>query len=139
MKKLTFIFCILFLKINAFGYINIYPTKFDKNIKEEAYEEFTLYNRTQRDLKYRVYLEDLPNENSMTKWIEVYPRSISLKPLEEKTIKLLVSAPKNTPKGKYTSNLIIKEVEDPLMKKNQDDKKVQLLTLLKLKLNGYIN
>lgn len=139
MKKLIFILSILLISINAFGYINIYPSKFEKDIKEGAYEEFTLYNRTQRNLKYRIYLEDLPGEKSMGKWIELYPRSISLKPLEEKTIKVFVKAPRDASKGKYTSNLIVKEIEEPTMKKRLDDKKVQLFTLLKLKLNGYIN
>lgn len=137
MKKIMYIVILFLMSINALGYINIYPSKFEKSIKKETYEEFTLYNRTQRDIKYRVYLEDIEGKKSMTDWIEVYPKSIVLKPLEEKIIKLSVKAPENAPAGEYNSNLVIKEIES--VKKTKNESKVKVMTMLKLKLKGYVD
>lgn len=139
MKKIMYILILLLMSINALGYINIYPSKFEKSIKEETYEEFTLYNRTQRDIKYRVYLEDIEGKKSMTDWIEIYPKSISLKPLEEKIIKLSVKAPTGTPVGEYNSNLVIKEIESVKKTRDEDESRVKVMTMLKLKLKGYID
>lgn len=136
MIKLILFFFICSLK--SFCYINIYPTKFEKNITNDVYEEFFLYNKTSKSIRYRIYLEDLPKENSMTKWIEIYPKDIVLKPLEERSIKLLIKAPKNIASGKYTSNLVVKEVENIEVRKKSQKNKLQLMTLLKLKLNGLV-
>ncbi|MGL4866010.1 hypothetical protein [Cetobacterium sp.] len=138
-KKYCFgiIFIIVFL-LNlkeTYSYINIYPTKFEKIIEKELTEEFFLYNRTKKTLKYRIYLEKNGEQNDMTPWIKIYPRSITLKPLEEKTIKIFISRPNGIKKGEYTSQLIIKEIENPKEKNNE---KVQVMTILKMKMKGII-
>lgn len=133
MKKI--ILLLLFICFNSyiFPYINIYPVKFDKNISSDVEEEFFLYNRTKENKKYRIYLEN-SEDSEFANWIEIYPKSILLKPLEEKSFKIYIKIPSNAEKGIYTTNLIVKEVES--VEKNRDNKKTKILTKLKMKLIG---
>lgn len=133
MKKI--ILLLLFICFNSyiFPYINIYPVKFDKNISSDVEEEFFLYNRTKGNKKYRIYLEN-SEDSEFANWIEIYPKSILLKPLEEKSFKIYIKIPSNAEKGIYTTNLIVKEVES--VEKNRDNKKTKILTKLKMKLIG---
>lgn len=133
MSLIKILIFIIFSKI-TFSYINIYPSKFEKNITNGAKESFKLYNRTEKQVKYRIYLEE-GKENDMSNWIEIYPRSITLKPLEEKEIRLLINTPKNAKLGKYKAKLIIKEIEVPGKKKKE---KVNFMTRLKLNMVGNI-
>ena len=107
--------------------------EFDKNISNGVTESFKLYNRTSNEIRYRVYIEK-SKEKDMSQWIEIYPQSISLKPLEEKELRLSVTPPKNAQAGEYKAKLVIKEIKVPNKK---DDKKIAstnrnlyLLTLL---------
>ena len=134
MKKILIL--LIIISNIAFSYINIYPTKFEKDISNGAEENFKLYNRSKDTVKYRIYLDDFTNkENDMSKWIELYPSSISLAPLEEKEIRLLVNKPLGAKPGKYGARLIIKEVR-VASKKKQD--KVQFMTILKFNMIGEI-
>lgn len=132
MKILVFIF-ILFSNL-SYAYINIYPTKFEKNIANGNNETFKLYNRSGEKVRYRIYLES-SEENDMSKWSEVYPNSITLNPLEEKEIRLSIKPPKNVSKGKYKAKLIVKEVGIPGEK---NDNKINFYTLFKLNMIGYV-
>lgn len=133
MKKI--IVLLLFICFNSyiFSYINIYPVKFDKNISSDVEGEFFLYNRTKENKKYRIYLEN-SEDSEFANWIEIYPKSILLKPLEEKSFKIYIKTPSNAEKGIYSTNLIVKEVES--VEKNRDNKKTKILTKLKMKLIG---
>ena len=134
MKKILIL--LIIISNIAFSYINIYPTKFEKDISNGAEENFKLYNRSKDTVKYRIYLDDFTNkENDMSKWIELYPSSISLAPLEEKEIRLVVNKPLGAKPGKYGARLIIKEVR-VASKKKQD--KVQFMTILKFNMIGEI-
>lgn len=140
MKKIVFS---LFLLINSicFSYINLYPLKFEKNIAHGAGEEFTLYNRTTKTVKYRVYIEEVEGKKSMADWVEVYPKSVTLTPLKEDTLRLYVQAPKGTPEGEYQANLVIKEISLPLPEADKEDreKKTKILTMVKLRLKGIVD
>ena len=134
MKKILIL--LIIISNITFSYINIYPTKFEKDISNGAEENFKLYNRSKDTVKYRIYLDDFTNkENDMSKWIELYPSSISLAPLEEKEIRLVVNKPLGAKPGKYGARLIIKEVR-VASKKKQD--KVQFMTILKFNMIGEI-
>ena len=72
----------------------------------------------------------------MGDWVELYPKSITLAPLEEKEVKIYVEAPENTPNGEYKTHLVIKEIETPEQIKQKS--KLKILTLLRLELRGYV-
>lgn len=132
MKILILVF-IIFSNI-SYSYINIYPTKFEKDITNGANESFKLYNRSGETIKYRVYFEK-GEKNDMSQWGEIYPNSIALNPLEEKEIRVSIKPPKFASKGVYKAKMIVKEVGVP---KKERDKKVNFFTLFKLNMTGYI-
>ncbi len=132
MKILILVF-VIFSNI-SYSYINIYPTKFEKDITNGANESFKLYNRSGKTIKYRVYFEK-SEKNDMSQWGEIYPNSIALNPLEEKEIRVSIKPPKFASKGVYKAKMIVKEVGVP---KKERDKKVNFFTLFKLNMTGYI-
>lgn len=132
--KVIYTILVFLLSTTSFGYINIYPMEFDKNISNGVTESFKLYNRTSNEIRYRVYIEK-SKEKDMSQWIEIYPQSISLKPLEEKELRLSVTPPKNAQAGEYKAKLVIKEIKVPNKK---DDKKINIMTLFKLNMKECI-
>mgnify|MGYP002964721256 CR=1 FL=1 len=94
------LYLILFCSVSA--YMNIYPVNFDKRIDGIGEtEEYTITNTTDKILKYRVYLES-SEENDMSKWIQVYPDSVILKPGQEKKVKLYINSPEGVKAVSYT-------------------------------------
>ena len=135
MKKILSLLLVVWITKFSYGYINIYPTEFNKNIENGVTETFKLYNRTERTVRYRIYIESSGDKNDMSKWIEIYPQSILLNSLDEKEIRVAVTPPKNISSGEYKAKLVVKEVEVPNYKK---DKSVKFMTIFKLKMKGYI-
>ena len=118
---------LMFIQI-SYGYINIYPSFFYKELKKEGtYETFTLTNRTEKNVRYRIYFEEkfLPELSA-----EVYPKSIALSPYEKKTFKVLITPDKTLKSGVYNLTLVVKEVGEVKEKK-------KIYSMLKLKLSGY--
>ncbi|MGL5932972.1 MAG: FixG Ig-like domain-containing protein [Cetobacterium sp.] len=138
MLKKTFML-FFFLCSITFSYINIFPVNFNKRIDlNDGVVEYSLYNKTEKTVRYRISLVD-SDKNSMAKWGEIYPTTLSLKPGEEKTIKLYIKAPKNAKKGEYSAFLNIKEMEFPNLEKNASRKNtVNILTNLTMEILGYV-
>lgn len=114
----------------SYGYINIYPSFFLKEIKKEGtYETFTLTNRSNRKIRYRIYFEEKSLEHLVT---EIYPKSIELKPYENGDIKILIKPKESIKPGMYTPILVIKEIGSPT-----DSKDKKVFSMLKLNLTGY--
>ena len=117
------------------SYINIYPTVFNKDITKGNGETFVLLNRTDKVIKYRIFFKEYTKGKDMTKWGEVYPKSITLRPLEEKEIKVYFIPPDTAKTGKYKTRLIIKQVGVP----NQyNEKEIEFMTTLNFILTGMI-
>lgn len=132
---LSFIMCFFYSGI-SYSYINIYPTKFRKDISHSVNETFYLYNRTNKPVKYRVYIEKntSPHFKDMSDLIEIYPKSVILNPLQTKEIRLAITPPSLIEEGVYKAKLIVKEVEFP----NSIKKKIDFMTIFKLNLTGYV-
>lgn len=131
-----FFFVVFFQK--AHGYVNIYPVKFDKNIDDNTGDEtYYLYNSTENTVRYRIYVDTVKGkENSdMSKWIEYYPKGVTLKPNEEKTIKLHIEAPKGAKSGEYSAILGVKEVPMPMASTGN---LMDIYTDLKLEITGFV-
>lgn len=139
MKKiLFFLFILIFLSQMTFGYINIYPVKFDKRIdRGGSGEEFVLYNPTSNPLRYEIYLESDGIENSMLEWSEIYPPTISLQSGESKEVKIFVRSPIGVKNGEYMVTMGIKELVAPTTN-SEERSQVRVLTHLKIDLKGYV-
>lgn len=111
----------------ALGYINIYPTFFYEKLKNnEIFKTIILSNTTDKIIRYRLYTEE--DEYKGIK-VEVYPKSVTLKPFEKEEIKILITA-EDSIVGEFSKKLVIKEIELPREKK-------KVLTMFKLKLTGF--
>lgn len=126
LKKMSLIYLLIF-KLSL-GYINIYPTFIYENLNNEnAANTLVLSNTTDKTLRYRLYLEEDKYKNIK---IEVYPKGITLKPFEKKEVKILLTINQKI-KEEFSKVLVIKEVELP-------GKKKQILTMLRLKISGFV-
>lgn len=127
----------LFIYKFTFSYINIHPIFFDKRIDNSgSYQEFTLINELNEPIMYRVYTEEYSKNPSisMHKWINFYPRSLTLNPGEKGKIKISVASHSNLPHGEYSAILGIREI--PIFN-TKESSMLSMYTDLKLQLNGY--
>jgi P pilus assembly chaperone PapD len=139
MKWISSLLFFLVFSLNSFAYLNIYPTSFYKPIDGKgATEEFTLSNMSTSPIKYKIYIEETEKNFSMVPWIEIYPKTITLKPGEEKKIKLYIKAPSSVKEGEYKAILGFKEIYIPTKEKNSTSTSLKLLTDLKLHITGYV-
>lgn len=138
MIKHIFLFFLL-VASTTFSYINIYPTNFNKKVDGQGgLIEYNLYNRTDKNVRYNISLLD-PKTDSMAGWGEIYPKTLTLKPGEEKVIKLLIKAPKGAKEGEYSAILNIKEMEVPNLEKvKSKNTSVTILTNFSMEILGYV-
>lgn len=136
--KLLFLFFIIF-KLSL-SYINIHPTFFDKPIDfGGSYQEFTLFNQSSDTVLYRIYCEPYKDSSNkdMSKWVNFYPRSITLAPGENGKIQVSIASNSKIEIGEYSAVLGIRELPlyEKVIKKNLSS--IGILTDLKLVINGY--
>lgn len=120
LKKL-FLKFLLFIAVSlsASAYINLSPTTLDKNIKAGAYQEFTLYNDTTIPFRYKITpmaMSENKKVMDMSKWIEVYPKIVTVRPSESKKFKVYVKAKPDSPEGDYGAFLNIRQMSAPKLK-----------------------
>lgn len=125
LKKL-FLKFLLFtaVSLSASAYINLSPTTLDKNIKAGAYEEFTLYNDTTIPFRYKITpmaMTENKKAMDMSKWVEVYPKIVTVRPTESKKFKVYVKADKGALEGDYGAFLNIRQMSAPKLKGETDE------------------
>lgn len=138
MTKLITLF-LLSLQI-TYAYINIYPLSFDKKIDDEgSYQEYSLFNQTNKPIFYRVYVEKPSNskDRDMSKWINYFPHSLTLKPGEEGIIKINIASYEALPEGEYSAILGIREIPVYEEEIKKEKSSITVYTDFKLVLNGY--
>ena len=120
LKKLILKFLLFTaVSLSASAYINLSPTTLDKNIKAGAYQEFTLFNDTTIPFRYKITPMAMTENKKvidMSKWIEVYPKIVTVKPTEAKKFKVYVKADKGALEGDYGAFLSIKQMSAPKLK-----------------------
>ena len=118
---LTFLFFMIW--VCSFSYINLSPTTLDKNIKAGAYQEFNLYNDTTIPFRYKitpVAMTDNELVKDMSKWVEVYPKIVTVNPTESKKFKVYIKADKNAETGDYGTFLNIRQMSAPKLKGEEE-------------------
>lgn len=146
LKKL-FLKVLLFvaMSISAFAYINMSPTTLDKNIRVGAYEEFTLYNDTTIPFRYKITpmaMSENKKVMDMSKWIEVYPKIVTVRPSESQKFKVYIKADKNALEGDYGAFLNIRQMSAPKLKGEKQEQNVGAGMVIMVNLNmgiyGYV-
>lgn len=104
---------IFFLITNCLFALQIGPPMFEQRIDGSGgYREFTLTNPSTNTLRYKLTI--LPGKNNdMSKWTEVSPKIINIKPGTKGVFKIYAKAPSGTPEGEYHYNLSIKMMDLP--------------------------
>lgn len=125
LKKLILKFLLFTaVSLSASAYINLAPTTLDKNIKAGAYQEFTLFNDTTIPFRYKITPMAMTENKKvidMSKWIEVYPKIVTVKPTEAKKFKVYVKADKGALEGDYGAFLNIRQMSAPKLKGEKDE------------------
>ena len=140
---LTFLFFMIW--VCSFSYINLSPTTLDKNIKAGAYQEFNLYNDTTIPFRYKitpVAMTDNELVKDMSKWVEVYPKIVTVNPTESKKFKVYIKADKNAEAGDYGTFLNIRQMSAPKLKGEEEDQNIGAGMVIMVNLNmgiyGYV-
>lgn len=132
------------LSFTALAYINISPTTLDKNIGIGAYEEFTFYNNTSVPMRYKLSVIPMEGKSvkDMSKWVEVYPKVVTVYPNDKQSFKIYVQAPKNTEPGDYGTLLNIRQVSAPKLEGDAGEQNVAagmtVMVNLNMGLYGYV-
>ena len=147
MKKGNIIFTVFFyliINITSLAYINISPTTLDKNIGIGAYEEFTFYNNTTVPMRYKLSVIPMESESvkDMSKWVEIYPKVVTVYPSSNETFKLYVQAPKKSEDGDYGAFLNIRQVSAPKLEGDAGEQNVaagmSVMINVNMGLYGYV-
>lgn len=104
-------FLIVFFE-NSYSYINVYPYRVYLDVqKNKKDEEIILYNKTTVSLRYKLSLKD----KKIQSIISFYPTVLTLKPGEEKVVKLkLENNWKEYEKKEHISEILIEQLKVPV-------------------------
>lgn len=111
MFKYIWLVMIFIIKL-SYGYINVYPSFFyDEIIQQGITKTIVLSNGLNNTVRYRLYLDEETSNKDI--YVELYPRSVTLKPLETKYIKVMLKPNSDIKKGNYRIKIVIKEINIP--------------------------
>lgn len=87
--------------------------KFDKRIDGNGgYQEYQVDNPTNETIRYKIYkksetkdLRDKGILGSMDRWIDFYPKILTIPPKSRGIVKMAIRAPKNTKVGEYAARI----------------------------------
>ncbi len=101
MKRLILLIGIM-MSVLSYGFYMI-PAGFDKRIDNgEGYMEYRFPNPGNKTIRYK--FEALPgsaHRKDMSKWTEIYPKILTIKPEQTGVLKVFVEAPKGAAEGEY--------------------------------------
>ena len=145
MRKIFLTFLFFMIWVCSFSYINISPTTLDKNIKVGAYQEFTFYNDTTIPFRYKITPMAMTGNKivkDMSKWVEVYPKIVTVNPTESKKFKVYIKADKNAEAGDYGTFLNIRQMSAPKLKGEEEEQNIGAGMVIMVNLNmgiyGYV-
>lgn len=120
MKK-NIILLTLFLVLNTLGYgFRLDGIHFNQRMDEEqGYREFYLINNTKNRQRYRVNV--LPSQaNDGSEYISIYPKVITIEPMEKGLLKVFAKAPNTLPKKEYYFKLQFTPISIPTLAKAKE-------------------
>ncbi|MGL5355624.1 MAG: hypothetical protein ACRDAQ_03600 [Cetobacterium sp.] len=114
MKK--FLVIIYLLVMNISYSFKLDGINFNQRIDspEGGYREMTLKNKSLVRTRYKINILD----SDISKYIEVYPKIVTVEPQSEETIKLYIKAPSNLAKKEYDFALQFRSINIPTLAKN---------------------
>lgn len=144
-RKLMLGIIFLISCLNIFAYINLSPSTLDKNIGKGAYEEYTLWNETSIPFRYKITPVAMTENNKvkdMSKWVEVYPKIVTVNPQESQKFKVYIKAPKDSLTGDYGTFLNIRQMSAPKIKGEKEQQSLGAGMIIMVNVNlgiyGYV-
>ncbi len=112
LKKFLMLF---FLITNIIFALELSPTMFEQRIDGSGgYREFVVANNTNTTLRYKLTIFPGSNKDrDMSKWTEVSPKILTIKPGKTGTLKIFTKAPNSIPEGEYNYILSLKTMDLP--------------------------
>ncbi|WP_297597273.1 hypothetical protein [uncultured Cetobacterium sp.] len=114
------LFILNFLKAYSFRLDNLsFNERIDTN--EGGYREFYLTNDSLIRKRYKMNVIS-GSKNDGAKYVEVFPKVITINPKSKGIVKVFVKAPKETPKGEYDFKLQFQPINIPTLAQNTQGK-----------------
>ena len=126
----------LFFLLSAMSFaFKLSPDSFDKRIDGRgSSEEITFWNDSMNTVRYKIYIDKGDNAKAdMSKWVEIYPKVLTIKPKSSGKVRVFAQAPAGTPKGEYNFYLGARSMSIPL----SEEKSTQLALPIDLKIKMY--
>lgn len=123
MNELKKIIFIIFILVNSLSYsFELQGIDFNQRIdgNEGGYREFTLVNRYKEKQRYRINILKGEKEQDGSKYINVYPKIVTIDPQDKATFKIFAKAPSTIEKGLYTFQLQFIPIGIPKLAKSKD-------------------
>lgn len=124
------------------------PMKFDKKIDNDSgYQEYQIENSTNKTVRYKIYKKTEPEDmkdkgivGDMTKWIQYYPKILTIPPKTTGIVKLAIRAPKGTKPGEYVARIGTSPLAIPSVGDNQEAISPQISVPLgsEMRIFGYV-
>lgn len=114
--KFIKIILMLFLTTSSFSF-DISRTDFDRRMDTGGgYREVEFTNHSEKPVRYKFSAITNDKEKDMSKWVELYPKVMTIPPLEKRTLKIYAKSPKDKPWGEYSFYLNIDTLVVPTIK-----------------------
>lgn len=147
MKKILFSIVLIILTTTSFS-MSIGPIYFNQRIDGTGgYQEYEIDNPTFSTKRYKIKVvpdtNDKKLKEQMEKWIEVYPKVLTIQPKSTGKVKLLIKAPTNTKPGEYSFVLAPTPITIPTLENKKSDSKLAMVGIkaplhFSMVLNGYV-
>ena len=147
MKRLLFSLILIILTTSSFS-MSIGPIYFNQRIDGTGgYQEYEIDNPTFSTKRYKIQVtpdtEDKKLKEQMEKWVEVYPKVLTIQPKGIGKVKVLIKAPSNTKFGEYSFVLAPTPITIPTLENKKSDSKLAIVGIkaplhFSMGLNGYV-
>lgn len=108
-------FLMLVIFTNSFGFY-ISSENFDQRIDTGGYKEFILKNNSDTTVRYKFEVKKGNGNKDMSKWVTLYPKVMSIPPMQERVLKIHAQSPAGAEEGEYSFNLLAKPIVVPTIK-----------------------
>ncbi len=128
--------------------MSIGPIYFNQRIDGNGgYQEYEIDNASFSTKRYKIQV--IPQTNNkelmkkMEKWVEVYPRVLTIPPKSSGKVKVLIKSPSNTKPGEYSFTLAPTPITIPTLENKNGDSKLATIGIqaplhFSMALNGYV-
>ena len=135
------IFMILFYSMTCFSF-EFSPLGFDKRIDTgEGYGEFIYTNSSNEIIRYKINVYSTGKKNDISKFVTVYPKILTIKPLSSAKLKIFVESPPILNKGIYNFMIGSENISIPFLQENRNNNispAVSFKTSVGLEMQAYV-